>query len=597
MNGIPALLILLSLVGGPVAAFADPPPSHGIAMHGEPALPAGYSHFPDVNPHAPRGGSLTLPVLGSYDSLNPLIVRGVPAKGMREHVYESLMIRGPDEPFTLYGLIAEGVEVPPDRSSIIFHLRPQARFSDGRRIRPADVIFSWELLRSRGRPNTRTYYSKVVGASQVGENGVRFDFGAEGDREMPLIMGLMPILPEHATDPETFERTTLDPPIGSGPYRVAQVAAGTRIVYERDPDYWARDLPFNVGRNNFDRIVYDYFRDETALFEAFNKGLVDLVVDEDPTRWAQGYGRESAGGIVRETLTLGTPRPLSALVFNTRRAPFDDIRVRQALIALFDAQWINKTLYADLFGRTEGYFDGSELSASGRPADEIEKALLGDRLGTLAPELIDGTFRQPASDGGGRNRQGQRQATGLLAAAGYSIRDGLMREGSGRPLSFEILVATREQERLALTYAGMLKRAGIAARVRSVDAVQFEQRRQTYDFDVLPNVWTQSLSPGNEQAFYWSSEAAGTEGTRNYPGIRDEDVDRVIAAIAAARERRPFVAAVRALDRLLIGGHYLIPLYHIPGQWIARWTRIERPEMIPLNGLTIDLLWHREVAR
>ncbi|MCB1476892.1 MAG: ABC transporter substrate-binding protein [Rhodobiaceae bacterium] len=566
-------------------------------MHGAPALGEAYTHFPDVNPAAPKGGTLTLSVLGGFDSLNPLIVRGTPAKGVRDHVYESLMIRGADEPFTLYGLIAESVDLPADRRSITFHLRPEAHFSDGAPVRPADVIFSWQLLKDHGRPNTRTYYAKVVRAVEVAPNAVRFEFNDEGDREIPLIMGLMPILPEHLTDPDTFEQTTLTPIVGSGPYRIGELRPGNRITFERDPNYWGRDMPFNVGRNNFDRITYEYFRDETALFEAFNKGLVDLVVDEDPTRWAQGYGNESAGDIVRETLPLGTPRPLSALVFNTRRPPFDDIRVRAALTELFDAEWINKTLYAGLFGRTEGYFDGSELSSIGRKAEASERELLGDRLASLPPAIVEGTFHQPATDGTGRNRQGQREATALLSEAGYRISDGIMRNASGEALAFEILVATREQERLALTYARMLRRAGIELSVRSVDATQFEQRRQTYDFDMLPFVWTQSLSPGNEQAFYWSSEAANADGTRNYPGIRDPDIDRLIDEIVAARDRVRFVASVRALDRLLVAGLYVIPLYHIPGQWIARWTRIERPEMIPLNGLTIDRLWYGKATR
>ncbi|MGE0230702.1 MAG: extracellular solute-binding protein [Flavobacteriaceae bacterium] len=596
MRRLLALFIALTFTAGNAAA-QDSARRHAIAMHGAPALAEGYAHFPSVEPNAPKGGTLTLSVLGGYDSLNPLIVRGTPARGVRDHVFESLMIRGADEPFTLYGLIAGSVEMPDDRSSVTFYLRSEARFSDGKPIRPADVIFSWKLLRDHGRPNTRTYYAKVERAVEVEPNAVRFEFNSERDREMPLIMGLMPILPEHATEPATFEQTTLTPLIGSGPYRFGELRPGSRVTFERDPDYWGKDMPFNVGRNNFDRVVYDYFRDETSLFEAFNKGLVDLVVDEDPTRWAQGYGNESAGDIIRETLPLGTPRPLSALVFNTRRPPFDDIRVRQALIEIFDAQWTNKTLYAGLFGRTEGYFDGSELSSIGRPADPTEKALLGQRAAMLPSDIMDGTFHQPATDGSGRNRQSQRAAMEKLSQAGFRISDGVMRDRTGKPLAFQILVTTREQERLALTYAGMLKRAGIGLSVRSVDATQFEQRRQTYDFDMLPFVWTQSLSPGNEQAFYWSSEAATTDGTRNYPGIRDADVDRMIGEIVAARDRERFVAAVRALDRLLVAGHYLIPLYHIPGQWIARWTRIERPEMIPLNGLTIDRLWHGKATR
>ncbi|MGE0846703.1 MAG: extracellular solute-binding protein [Flavobacteriaceae bacterium] len=583
-------LCLSAVASGSAAEWA-----HGIAMHGEPALPAGYDHFPHLNPDAPQGGTLTLGQLGSFDSLNPLIVRGNAARDIRDHVYESLLARNPDEPFSLYGMLAEAVSMPADRSEITFRLRPQARFSDGRPVTAADVLFSWKLLRDRGRPNTRTYYSKVAKAEAVGDREVRFVFDGSGDREIPLIIGLMPILPAHVTDEATFEDTTLEPPVGSGAYQVAEVSPGRRVVFRKVADYWGAGLPFARGRNNFERIVYDYYRDETTLVEAFRKGLVDFLIDDDPTRWAAGYaGNRGDERIVAETVPQATPRPLSALVLNTRRPPFDDIGVRRALIGLFDAEWLNQTLYSGLYERTQGYFDGSALSSIGVAMDGAEAEILGAAANALPPEMRDGSFRMPASDGTGRNRGGLRDALKRLSAAGFRADAGGSLVGAdGRALAFEIVVATREQERLALSYARMLKRAGITARVRSVDATQFEQRRQTYDYDVIPFVWTQSLSPGNEQLFYWSAEAARTPGTRNYPGIEDPAVDGAIQAMLEARERDRFEAAVRALDRELVAGFYVIPLFHIRGQWIAYWTRIARPETIPLNGLTVDMLWAR----
>ena len=574
-------------------AFAAEP-VHAIAMHGTPKYVAGFTHFDYVNPDAPKGGAFNLGVLGGFDSLNPLIVKGVSARGIREHTLESLLGRSLDEPFSLYGLLAQTVEVDDERTYVEFTLNPAARFSDGAPVTQEDVLFSWELLKTKGRPNHRSYYSKVARAEKVGERGVRFTFGGDVDREMPLIMGLMPILAKHAIDPGTFEQTTLQPLIGSGAYIAEEIDPGGSVIFRRNPDYWGRDLPVMRGKSNFDSIRYEYFRDNNTLFEAFKKGLYDARPEDDPTRWATAYDFPAVtdGRVVVETFETGVPKGMSAFVFNTRRKPFDDIRVREALIRLFDFEWINRTLYHGLYARTQSYFEGSELSSVGRAATQAERALLAGWSEGVRGDILDGSFRLPETDGSGRDREGLRAALDLLKAAGFETRQGqLVDPQSGQPFAFELLVANKEQERLALSYSRSLKRAGITASVRLVDAAQFERRRISYDFDMIQNFWFASLSPGNEQTFYWGSDAARIDGTRNYAGIANPAVDAMIQALLAARERSDFVDAVRALDRVLISGAYMIPLFHLPRQWMARKAWIGVPGTVSLYGYDFDTWW------
>jgi peptide/nickel transport system substrate-binding protein len=575
-----------------MAARADEP-RHGIAMHGEPAYKRDFSHFRYANPEAPKGGRLTQAFVGTFDSLNPLIVRGNAFQQVRGYVIESLMARGFDEPFSLYGLIAESVETDEERSYVLFHLDPRARFSDGKPVTVADVLFSWKLLRDKGRPNHRTYYAKVSHAEQIGPRAVRFDFGGERDRELPLILGLMPVLPRHAIDAEKFEETTLAPILGSGPYRIAQVEPGERVLLKRDADYWGRDLPVNRGHYNFDELRIDFYRDSNTWFEAFKRSLYDVRFETDPGRWTTQYEFPAAksGGLIRESIDSGQPKPLQALVFNTRREVFADIRVREALIELFDFEWINASLYHGVYERTASYFEGSELSARGRPASERERVLLQPFRDFVRPDVMAGKYQPPASDASGRDRARRKRAIGLLSSAGYKLRGGVMVDAKGEPFTFEIMIATKDEERLALAYQSMLRRAGVAMQIRFVDGAQFERRRQNYEFDMMPYVWQQSLSPGNEQAFYFGSEAADVPGTRNYMGAKNRAVDTMIAALLAAREREPFVDAVRALDRVLMSGHYVLPLYHLPEQWIARWPAVERPTQLSLYGSPIETWW------
>ena len=570
--------------------------AHAIAMHGAPAMPDGFTVLPYANSDAPKGGRLVQGVLGTFDSLNPLVVKGLAVQPIRGYVVESLMARGYDEPFTLYGLLARTVETDDARSYVTFKLDPAARFSDGVPLTADDVIFSWQLLRDHGRPNHRTYYSKVVKAESQDARTVRFDLGGSNDRELPLILGLMPVLPKHAIDVATFEDTTFAKPVGSGPYVVADVDPGRSVTLKRDPNYWGRALAINRGLWNFEELRFEYYRDANAYFEAFKTGLYDVRSETDPSRWRTGYDIPAVrdGRIVKESFANGLPKLASALVFNTRRPIFSDIRVREAISLLFDAEWVNRNFFFDLYRRSASFFLGSELSAYQRPADERERALLAPFPDAVRADVLDGTWSLAGADGSGRDRASLRQALVLLGAAGYELNGTTLRERlSGRPLRFEIMVTSRDEERLALAFSSNLARAGIGAQVRLVDAVQYDQRRLSFDFDMIEYRWEQSLSPGNEQSFYWGSAAADEQGSRNYMGVRSAAIDAMIAAMLRARERGDFVAAVRALDRLLISGCYVVPLFYLPDQWVARWVSIAHPARTSLSGLLPETWWHQ----
>ncbi len=586
---------------GAVAIFACVAPAaaeaaHAIAMHGAPAMPGDFAVLPYANPDAPKAGRLVQGVLGTFDSLNPLVVKGLPAQVTRGYVIESLMARGYDEPFTLYGLLARSIETDDARSYVTFSLDPAAHFSDGTPVTAADVIFSWQLLRDHGRPNHRTYYSKVAKAEAVDSRTVRFDLGGSNDRELPLILGLMPVLPKHAIDVATFEDTTLAKPVGSGPYVVADVDPGKSVTLKRDPNYWGRDLPINRGLWNFEELRFDYYRDANAYFEAFKTGLYDVRSESDPSRWQTGYDVPAVrdGRIVKEAFANGLPKLGSAFVFNTRRPIFSDSRVRRAISLLFDAEWVNHNFFFDLYRRSASFFDGSELSAYHRPADARERALLAPFPDAVRADVLDGTWSPPVTDGSGRDRRSLGEALALLGAAGYELKGTTLRErSSGRPFSFEIMVTNRDDERLALAFSSNLARAGIDAKVRLVDAVQYDQRRLSFDFDMIEYRWEQSLSPGNEQSFYWGSAAADEQGSRNYMGVRSAAIDAMIAAMLRARERPDFGAAVRALDRLLISGSYVVPLFFLPEQWVARWASIAHPARTSLFGYLPETWWRQ----
>ncbi len=569
-------------------------PSHAIALHGSPLFADNFRAFPYVNPSAPKGGRLTLGVLGSFENLNPLIVQGVPAAGIREFVVESLMARSLDEPFTLYGLLAETIDVADDRKSVTFTLNPAAKFSDRQPVTPEDVITSFELLKTKGRPNHRTYFAKVTKAEKIGERGVRFTFADASDRELPLILGLMPVFAAHATTPEKFEASSMMPLVGSGPYTVSRVDAGRSISFARDKDYWGRDLAVNRGRFNFDEVRFNYFRDASVMLEAFKSGAIDLRLEEDPGRWADAYDIDAVhdGRIVKAEFDIGLPAGMTALVFNTRRAVFSDPRVRRALMILFDFEWINRTLYNGFFKRTTSYFERSYLASTGRPADARERALLAPFPNAVRPDFLEGTYQFPTTDGSGQNRANQKAAYALLTEAGMVLKGGrLVNAKSGQPLAFEILANSNAQEALLLGYARSLEPLGIAVRVRVVDSAQYQERLASFDYDMIQNTWPSSLSPGNEQLFRWSAKTADSKGSYNFAGVKNPAADAMIDAMLAANTETDFVSAVRALDRVLLSGDYVVPLFYTPRQWVPYWARLKHPEKTPLFGYSVDTWW------
>lgn len=593
-----------AIVAGVVLSFAaltlneaEAAPAHGVAMHGEPLYPADFTHYAYTNPQAPKGGTLRLGTTGTFDSLNPFIVKGRPGQGMRGLVFESLMDRSQDEAFTLYGLIAQSVDMPADRSRVTFKLNPAAQFSDGTPVTVEDVIFTWETLKEKGKPFHRSYYSKVMKIERPEPNAITFIFNDEGDREIPLIMGLMPILPKHIFKDGVFESASLDAPIGSGPYRVKKAEAGAQIIYERREDYWGKDLAVNAGRHNVDQLIYDYYLDSNAAFEAFKKGLYDMRAESDPTRWATGYDFPAVkeGRIRKQSFVKKVPSGMKAMVFNTRRPQFENKQVREALSHLFDFEWVNKNLYYNAYTRTQSFYDGSVLGSHNKPANEYETALLEKFPGAVSPEIMAKGYQAPKTKGDGRNRAGRRAATKLLSKAGYEVVDGRMVHTTTQtPLAFEILVVSSDEERLALNFKNMLEKTGINITIRNVDSSQYQQRRQTFDFDMVFNFWYASLSPGNEQLHRWGSAAANQEGSFNYAGTQSPAVDAMMHAMLAARTSDEFVHSVRALDRVLLSGAYVIPLFYQPDQWVAVWDKVKTPDTTSVYGYKTDTWWIEE---
>jgi peptide/nickel transport system substrate-binding protein len=591
-----------ALVVGPLAlpAAAGPIAQHGIAMHGEPALPPGFEHLPYANPEAPKGGRLMVGVPGTFDSLNPYNLKaGSAAQGVQGNVYQSLMQRSFDEPFTLYGLVAQSIETDEARSFVTFHLDPRAHFSDGKPITAADVAFTFDLLKAKGRPQQRGAYSLVKSVTTPDEHTIHYDLAGIGDRELPMTLAIMPILPKHHTDIERFGESTLEAPVGSGPYKIAEVKVGERIVLKRDPDYWGRDLPIQKGLHNFDEIDIDYFRDANSLFESFKAGLIDYRDETSPTRWINGYDFPAVrdGRVIKETLPVGVPKGMEGFAFNLRRPLFQDIRVREALGIMFDFEWLNANIFAGLYTRTKSFFDDSELASTGRPASAGERALLASFPGAVRDDILEGKWQPPKTDGSGRDRTQAKQAMALLAAAGWHLNDGVQTK-NGALLAFEIMVTDRGQERLALNFSEQLARIGVAARVRLVDEVQYQRRRQKFDFDMMIGTWAASASPGNEQRMRWGSGSAEQESSFNLAGAQSPAIDALIQEMLAAKRHEDFVTAVRAYDRVLLSGFYLVPLYHSPEQWSAHWTRIARAGNIPhyaapLFSLTLDTWWRK----
>lgn len=577
------LAALAALAGSPLFARAAEP-THAIAMHGEPALAPGFSHLPYADPDAPKGGRIIFGQQGTFDSLNPLVVLGVAPDAVPRYVQQSLLFRSADEPFTAYGLLASRIELNDERTKLAFEIDPRARFSDGRPVTAEDVLFTYEMLKTKGKPFHRSSLARITKAQAPSPSRVEFELGDGSNRELPLVIGAMPIFAKHATDAEKFGDTSFRPALGSGPYLVSEVRPGEALTLKRRSDFWAEDHPLTRGLFNADEIRYDFYRDSNALFEAFKAGLYDVRLEADTTRWTTGYDIPAVrdGRIIRDTLRFRSPKGMTGLVFNTRRPLFSDVRVREALGLMFDFEWVNRNLFHGVYRRAGSFFSDSELSALGVPADARETALLAAFPGSVRADILSGHWSPAASDGSGRDREQARKALDLLKSAGFVLSDGVLRrQGSNEAVAFEITVTNRPQERLALNYAASLGRIGVAVSVRLIDDVQYWRRLSAFDFDMIQWTWAASASPGNEQIGRWGSANADRKGALNYAGVKSSAIDAVLQRLLGAREHGDFVAAVRALDRLLLSGFYVVPLYYLPETWLARSRDIVLPERRP----------------
>jgi len=592
----PAWLLALALAA-PGAGHADAAPEdgwrHALALHGEPRYGPGFSHFDYADPDAPKGGEARLAQIGTFDSLNPFILKGVAAAGVQS-LFETLTYNSDDEAFSEYGLLAEHVRVAEDGSWVEFRLRPEARFHDGHPVDVGDVVWTFESLKREGHPFYQSYYRSVERAEQTGPRTVRFVFSVSDNRELPLIMGQMPVLPEHWWEGREFDATTLDPPLGSGPYRVGSVEPGRSVTLRRVEDYWGRDLPVNAGRDNFDTIRYDYYRDTTVALEAFKSGEYDLRLENVSKLWANGYEGPALeqGLIKKEKIPHEIPTGMQAFVYNTRRPVFSDPRVRAALAYAFDFEWTNKTLFNDAYTRTTSYFSNSELASRGLPGPG-EVALLEPFRDRLPPEVFEREYEPPSTDGSGNIRRNLREGLALLREAGWEVRDNrLVSAESGEPFEFELmLLAGSTFERIALPFQRNLERLGVTMRVRPVDSAQYQKRLDDFDFGMVVLTLPQSLSPGNEQRNYWTSAAATTPGSRNYAGVRDPVVDALVEKVISAPDRERLIERTRALDRVLLWGHYVIPQWHIRSFRVAYWDRFGRPEQSPKYAFGFDTWW------
>ncbi len=544
-----------------------------------------------MNPDAPVGGTLRLGAVGTFDSFNPYTIRGNPAAGVGA---ESLMTASADEPFTRYGLIAETIEWPDDRSWVTFTLRPEARWHDGQPITVDDVIFSLETLKTKGQPFFRFYYGTLDHAEEVGPRSVKFVFKEAGNRELPLIAGEMPILPKHWWEGRDFERSTLEPPLSSGPYRIARFEAGRYVLAERVADYWGKDLPVNVGQNNFEQMRWDYFRDETVLRQALKAGVLDFRIENQAKAWALDYDIPAVrnGWLKKVEFPHERPAGMQAFVFNTRRPMFADRRVREALNYAFDFEWTNRVLFFDQYKRSHSYFSNSEMGSSGLPEGQ-ELDILEPFRAQVPAEVFTKPFTVPTTDGSGWPRDNLLKALRLLNEAGWVVRDmRLVNEKTGEPMRFEILIVSPTFERIMLPLVHNLSRLGIDARIRLVDESQYINRLRSFDFDMAMLVWGQSDSPGNEQRDFWGSAAADQPGSRNYIGISNPVVDQLIEGIISAPDRESLIAHTQALDRVLLWGFYVIPGWYLNKDRVLYWDKFSYPEVSPAQGVQVDTWWY-----
>ena len=595
-HALRALLIHVSgiaLLG--VASLALAGPKHAQTLYDEPPkYPANFKHFDYVNPDAPKGGTLRQAGFGGFDSLNPFINKGVPADDIGM-IYDTLTRHGLDEPFTEYGLLAEKIEKAPDNAWVRFYLRPEARFHDGQPVTAEDVKFSFDTLMSKGAPMYRGYYADVEKVEVESPQRVRFVFKQAGNRELPLIVGQLPVLPKHWWAERDFSKGNLDVPLGSGPYKVADVQAGRSIRYERVKDWWGKDLPVNRGFYNFDTLEIDYYRDNTVALEALKAGQFDYWLETSAKNWATAYNTPAVanGQLIKEEIANHNPTGMQGFIFNTRRPLFTDRRVREALGLLFDYEWANRQLFNGAYTRTRSYFDNSELASVGLPsADELK--LLEPLRAQIPPQVFTDEYHPPVTDGSGIIREQQRRAYQLLQEAGWRVDGDQMLDSTGKPVSFEFLLAQTEFERVLLPFKRNLADLGIELVIRRVDVSQYINRLRSRDFDLIVGGFGQSNSPGNEQREYWHSSSADNPGSRNFIGLKDPAVDKLVEGLINADSRQSLITHTRALDRVLLWGHYVVPNWHIKTWRVAYWNRFEHPEISPKYDIGLHTWWARE---
>ena len=586
------LRTLIGLLFAGAALFAHAAPQHALTLYNEPPkYPADFKHFAYVNPDAPKGGTFRQAGFGGFDSLNPFISKGVPVDGIGE-VYDTLAKQGLDEPFTQYGLIASKIEKAPDNSWVRFYLRPEARFHDGHPVRAEDVVFSFHTLIKNGGPLYRGYYADVEEVIAEDPLRVLFKFKHSNNRELPLILGQIAVLPKHWWATRDFTKGNLEIPLGSGPYKITQVKAGRSVRYERVKDYWGKDLPVNRGFYNFDVMTIDYYRDNTVAVEALKAGQFDYWLESVAKTWANAYNipAVSEGRLIKEQIPNGNPTGMQGFVYNLRRPVFQDVRVREALSLLLDFEWTNKQLFNGAYVRTRSYFDNSEMAATGRP-DAAQLAILEPLRGQIPEQAFGDAFQNSVTDGSGMIRAQQRKAYQLLQEAGWRIVDDKMVDANGKPVSIGFLLVQTDFERILLPFKRNLSDLGIDLVIRRVDVSQYINRLRSRDFDMIVGGFPQSNSPGNEQREFWKSEAADNPGSRNFMGLKDPAVDQVVEQLINADSRQSLVAHTRALDRILQWGYYVIPNWHIKTWRVVYWNHIGHPKVPPSYDIGTDTWW------
>ena len=568
--------------------------SHAIAMHGEPKYDQNFISVEYVSNNAEKGGNIVRSAIGTYDTFNPFTLKGTSAAGIGL-LYESLTVGSSDEAFTEYGLLAKSIEWPDDRSWVTFTLRDEAKWHDGKKITSDDVVWTFNTLMEKGHPFYKYYYGDVSEVIKITENKVKFVFATNTNKELVLIVGQLPVLPKHYWENKNFEETTLDVPIGSGPYKVKSFDAGRSITYELDMDYWGFEnniVPIKVGKDNMGSIRYDYYKDRGVEREAFKSGEIDFFSENTSKEWATGYDIDAVteGLIKKELIPHENPQGMQAFAFNTRKNIFADKRVRKALSFAFDFEWTNKNLFYGAYKRTDSFFENSELASSGLPS-QAELAYLNPYIDQLPKEIFNEEYSNPKTDGSGFIRNELQEATKLLQEAGWKLSDGKLENSNGEPFEFEILLVSPAFERIVLPFIDNLEKLGINASLRTIDSSQYQKRIESFDFDMVVFTFSQSLSPGNEQRNFWSSGAADTNGSRNIIGIKNNVIDLLIENLINAKDREDLITISRALDRVLLWNYYVIPQWHISAYRVLYWDMFDQPKQKPKYSLGFDTWW------